>query len=48
METQHWLDIARDCGYLSSEVHRELLDRCTLIGGMLQRMQEKAAELCSR
>ena len=39
-ETQVWLDFARDCGYLSSEDHKELVARCEEIGMMLHSMME--------
>jgi four helix bundle protein len=39
-ETQVWLDFARDCGYLSAEHHKELVDRYEEIGMMLHSMIE--------
>ena len=37
-ETQVWLDFARDCGYLPSERHDELLNSYAEIGKMLGSM----------
>jgi four helix bundle protein len=37
-ETQVWLDFARDCGYLSLELHQELAGRYDEIGKMLGSM----------
>ena len=37
-ETQVWLDFARDCGYLSTEKHKELLSQYEEIGRMLHAM----------
>jgi len=37
-ETQVWLDFARDCGYLSTEHHDELIARYEEVGRMLQAM----------
>ncbi|MBU2609476.1 MAG: four helix bundle protein [Chloroflexi bacterium] len=37
-ETQVWLDFARDCGYLSSERHNELLKAYEEVGRMLGSM----------
>jgi four helix bundle protein len=39
-ETQVWLDFARDCGYLSTEHHKELVARYEEIGMMLHSMME--------
>ena len=37
-ETQVWLDFARDCGYLSTEHHKELVARYEEVGRMLHAM----------
>lgn len=37
-ETQVWLDFARDCGYLSTEHHRELVAQYEEVGRMLHAM----------
>jgi four helix bundle protein len=37
-ETQVWLDFARDCGYLSTEHHKEILARYEEVGRMLHAM----------
>jgi four helix bundle protein len=37
-ETQVWLDFARDCGYLSVELHEELVAGYDEIGRMLSSM----------
>lgn len=34
-ETQVWLDLARDCGYLEIERHAELLEQYEQVGKML-------------
>ena len=39
-ETQVWLDFARDCEYLSTEEHKNLVARYAEIGMMLQAMME--------
>lgn len=39
-ETQVWLDFARDCGYLSTEHHNELMARYEEVGRMLSAMIE--------
>ena len=37
-ETQVWLDLARDCGYLPAERHAVLLQACEDVGKMLGSM----------
>jgi four helix bundle protein len=39
-ETQVWLDFARDCGYLSTDDHKELVGRYEQVGMMLHSMIE--------
>ena len=39
-ETQVWLDFARDCGYLSTDHHNDLVARYEEIGRMLYAMIE--------
>ena len=45
-ETQHWLEIALDCGYLSQEKTGELIENCNEIGRLLGSMMDKAALFC--
>jgi four helix bundle protein len=45
-ETQHWVDVALDCGYLTSPVRDELIGALEQIGRMLQSMMEKAHQFC--
>lgn len=42
-ETQHWIDTAADCGYLTEEEVRSLNRELSEIGRMLNSMIEKAA-----
>jgi four helix bundle protein len=46
METQAWLDHARDCDYLDRKQHRELDDAWQHVGAMLNRMIERADGFC--
>lgn len=46
METQAWLDHARDCDYLDPNQHRELDTVWQHIGAMLNRMIERADDFC--
>jgi four helix bundle protein len=45
-ETQHWLDTAMACGYMSKEKHHTLLEECMKIGRMLGSMINKPASFC--
>jgi four helix bundle protein len=45
-ETQHWIESARDCGYLSSMESEDLLKKCTEIGRLLGGMIAKADQFC--
>ena len=45
-ETQHWMDTAADCGYLTEEDLSSLNHELAEIGRMLNSMIEKAASFC--
>ncbi len=47
METQHWIETAADCGYLSSSQAIEINDELSEIGRMLHSMMSKADQFCS-
>ena len=47
METQHWLEIALDCGYLSADRSKDLLGKWAEIGRMLGGMIAKAGNFCN-
>ena len=46
LETQHWVDVALDCGYLTQEQHSLLLANLSEIGKMLHSMVAKASQFC--
>ena len=46
-ETQHWVDTARACGYLSAQSATELVDRLSEIGRMLGGMMDKSHLFCT-
>ena len=46
METQAWLDHAKDSGYLNPQQHRELDETWQKIGAMLNRMIQRADDFC--
>ena len=45
-ETQHWVDTALDCGYLTQQIRDELVDELERIGRMLQSMMDKVDLFC--
>jgi len=46
LETQHWISVAASCGYLSSDVERDLMQGLSEIGRMLHSMIERASSFC--
>lgn len=47
METQHWLETAKDDGYLPAAEHARLIGLCEEIGRMLGGMMENSTSFCS-
>jgi four helix bundle protein len=47
-ETQHWLDTAAACDYVSEKEHLGLLEKCSRIGKMLGTMLAKPEKFCQR
>jgi len=43
-ETQHWIETAVDCGYISLDCAEELNNELHQIGRMLQRMMDRAED----
>src|SRR5688572_17203057 len=48
LETQHWIETALDCFYISDERAKDLLQRYSLVGKMLNSMINKASAFCNR
>jgi len=46
-ETQHWIETAADCGYLTEQQATSLIRRCEEIGRLLGGMMAKADLFCS-
>lgn len=46
LETQHWIDTALTCGYISNDRYENLIKRCQSIGRMLNSMISKSALFC--
>jgi len=47
LETQHWIETALDCSYLSPETADNLLSQYASIGKMLFTMMSKSASFCN-
>jgi four helix bundle protein len=47
-ETQHWIETAEDCGYLSREQTQELNSDLSEIGRMIHSMINKAEIFCDK
>ena len=47
-ETQHWIETALDCSYISVETARSLLDKYASVGKMLNSMINKSAAFCGK
>lgn len=47
-ETQHWTEVAYDCGYISLEQENLLLEKCIIITHMLNSMINKADLFCRK
>ena len=45
-ETQHWIETARDCEYISQEEAKTLLEKCAGIGRLLGGILAKADQFC--
>jgi len=47
LETQHWIETALDCSYISKEIADNLLNKYFSIGKMLNSMLHKAQSFCN-
>jgi four helix bundle protein len=46
LETQHWIETALDCSYISKETANNLLEKYSFVGKMLNSMISKAESFC--
>ncbi len=46
LETQHWIETALDCSYISAETSEVLLHQCVFIGNMINSMIKKSKSFC--
>ena len=47
LETQHWVETALDCCYISEETAKALTLECIYIGNMLNSMINKSSTFCN-
>ena len=47
-ETQHWVESAHDCGYLTSQQVEQLLADLSGVGRMLESMIQKSSSFCGQ
>ena len=45
-ETQHWIDVAADCGYMTPATQSQLRDQCREIGRLIGGVMAKADQFC--
>lgn len=48
LETQHWIETALSCSYISTELANDLLQQCATVGKMLNSMINKAESFCNK
>lgn len=48
LETQHWIETAQDCSYITTELANDLLQRYASVGKMLNSMIKKAPTFCNK
>lgn len=46
LETQHWLEVSQECGYIGKEEALTIIQKCESIGKMIHSMIEKASLFC--
>jgi four helix bundle protein len=46
METQHWIEVALDCNYVTPEQARALTQKCERVGRLLAGMMDKSHLFC--
>ena len=47
-ESQHWLDTAAACGYISEDKRKALMHKCARIGQMLGAVMAKPDKFCKQ
>jgi len=47
LETQHWIEVALNCQYISVGERNSLIEQCNYIGKMIYSMNAKSKMFCS-
>jgi len=47
-ETEHWVETALACGYLTAEIHGALMSKSRSVGRMLGSMMQEPSKWCGR
>ena len=45
-ETQHWIEISYECGYIDQSKMKSMIAKCETIGKMLFSMMNKSSKFC--
>lgn len=48
LETQHWIEESEVCEYIDAITSRPLIQKCELIGKMIQSMIDKSSTFCKK
>lgn len=48
LETQHWIETALDCSYISKDIANDFLRQYSFVGKMLNSMISKAEAFCNQ
>ena len=48
LETQHWIETALDCEYITNEIANDLLNKNASVGKMLNSMMNKTSSFCNK
>lgn len=45
-ETQHWLEVALECNYITKDKCCEIMNKCETLGKMINNMIQKSGQFC--
>ena len=48
LETQHWLEVCSESGYIDNDTGERLLNKCESIGKMIHSMIDKSSSFCKK
>lgn len=47
-ETQHWIEVSFEDGYISKQIMNDLISKCESVGKMLNSMMDKSSLFCKK